>query len=413
MRTTARVVKSEATRSCGVVFWARLLLLLGPFGLPVPLQVAAQQAPGFLVSTYAVNVPDPVNLSFAPDSTLYLGRDTPPGGSTPEKITRVAWLGSPVTQYGSTTISDPDYVAFDSAGAVSGVPGAVLVGGALTGSLGRISGIRPDQSIFTVFESSAFANPTDMRFDRSGRLLFGDQPTRRVFATAGSSPVPLFTLPTSYGYPVSLAIDPTDRIFVSTSTGKIVLYDYLGGLIDSAYASFPSPATIDLAPEGPFQGLLYARLASSGEIYKIAGHGSAALFGTGFTGGGALRFGPRGLMYISAYANDQVLQVAPDLITGVGARFPGPQEISVMPNPTRGAVLVSYATQQSGDVAVEVYDVSGRRIVRLMQQTHSTGSGAIAWDGRGPDGRSVPPGVYQLRVTAPGISRTHGLVVVK
>ena len=149
---------------------------------------------GFTVTTYA-NVVDPIRLSFDPSGVLYVGRDnTGSGGGSgdPVKIHRVGIGGSPVTEYGNNALDDPDAVLFDATGTISGTPGSVLVGGEpLPSGAGRISVIRPDQSIFTLFgPTTTFINPQDMEFDSIGRLLFTDinPASSTVFVSSGGFP---------------------------------------------------------------------------------------------------------------------------------------------------------------------------------------------------------------------------------
>src|SRR5262249_2501508 len=137
--------------------------------------------PGFTVSVYAF-VTDPVRLSFDPSGVLYVGRDNSGSGGTntdSRKIHRVGPGGSPVGEYGATALPDPDAVQFDASGAISGVPGSVLVGGEdPANSRSIISAIRPDQSIVTLFASphstATFRNPQDFVIDRTGRMPFAN-----------------------------------------------------------------------------------------------------------------------------------------------------------------------------------------------------------------------------------------------
>ncbi len=59
---------------------------------------------------------DPERLSFAPDGTLFVGRDnTGSGGDYDDavKIHRIGPGGSPVEEFGNTAITDPDAVFYD------------------------------------------------------------------------------------------------------------------------------------------------------------------------------------------------------------------------------------------------------------------------------------------------------------
>lgn len=83
------------------------------------------------------------------------------------KVHRVAVGGWPVTEFGDLAISDPDALIVDAAGAVSGTPGAVLVGGIHPGGMtGKIVQIAPDGTVTTLFGPDAslyFAERTPFR----------------------------------------------------------------------------------------------------------------------------------------------------------------------------------------------------------------------------------------------------------
>lgn len=49
-------------------------------------------------------------------------------------------------------------------------------------------------------------------------------------------------------------------------------------------------------------------------------------------------------------------------------------------------------------VAVDVYDLSGRRVRRLADITRSSGEYSMTWDGRDDEGTLVPPGLYIIAV---------------
>ena len=118
-------------------------------------------------TTLYANVTDPFKLAFAPDGTLYVGRDNVGSGGThgdAVKIHRVAPGGSPVTEYGNVAIADPDAVGFDALGIVSGTPGAVLVGSATSGLGATISKINTNGVVTTLFGGiqTNMANPGEL-----------------------------------------------------------------------------------------------------------------------------------------------------------------------------------------------------------------------------------------------------------
>ena len=63
---------------------------------------------------------------------------------------------------------------------------------------------------------------------------------------------------------------------------------------------------------------------------------------------------------------------------------------------------------------VELFDLSGRRVRELsVQRLHPSGEHRIRWDGRGDDGRLLPPGIYGVRVHLATDIGAAGATVVK
>jgi sugar lactone lactonase YvrE len=253
-------------------------------------------APGYHVEVYA-QVSEPMKLAFAPDGALYVGRD--PGN----RIHRVGPGGSPVTEFGPPMV-DPDAVLVDVAGVISGVRNAVLVGGG-----GILAAIRPDQSATIVF-SSGFADVDDMKFDRTGRLVFSDD-APRVWASRGAPPTVLFETPSRPG---SIAIDERNRIFVALADGTIRIYNPDGSVADSAFATGMAGLDTYLAfgpGAGGFGRELY--VLSGSNLLRMNPNGKASVIGSGFStgpsSGTGFVFGPGGSLYVSDYPHNRILRI--------------------------------------------------------------------------------------------------------
>jgi hypothetical protein len=70
----------------------------------------------------------------------------------------------------------------------------------------------------------------------------------------------------------------------------------------------------------------------------------------------------------------------------------------VSPNPFRSSTRIELALDSPGPVRAEVYDVAGRLVRRLLDETVPAGTRYLSWDGRDGGGRTVAPGVYWLRL---------------
>ena len=74
--------------------------------------------------------------------------------------------------------------------------------------------------------------------------------------------------------------------------------------------------------------------------------------------------------------------------------------LTAAPNPSRGAVMLTYRTSgRLTSVLVEVFDVLGRRVWLLEGGLIETGTHAVEWNGKDNRGAAVASGLYLVRVT--------------
>lgn len=277
----------------------------------------AQTVPGFVVEVYAT-VTDPMKISFDTNGDLFTGRDNAGSGGgfgDPVPIHLIESGGAPVSEYGNASIPDPDAVVVDVTG-VFGTAGAVLMGGIISNSQGgQIAQILLDESVVSLFgPTTAWHNVTDMAFDGSGRLLFTNFPnpgtsTTGVYESSGALDPP--TLLASTGVRVGgLAVDPSDRIYVTTEDGRIQIYDSAGALVDANFVTglglTAGPLTVGQLDGGAVS--VYA-MNSLGELLEVDLLGNSTVIGTGFATVSDLAFGPDGDLYIAEFDQDHVLRV--------------------------------------------------------------------------------------------------------
>jgi hypothetical protein len=73
----------------------------------------------------------------------------------------------------------------------------------------------------------------------------------------------------------------------------------------------------------------------------------------------------------------------------------GGAPLRIRPNPAAGEVRIDFDVPVSRATQIEIIDPSGRRVRALPLSAGSTGA---LWDGHDAEGRSVPPGLYLVRV---------------
>jgi len=84
------------------------------------------------------------------------------------------------------------------------------------------------------------------------------------------------------------------------------------------------------------------------------------------------------------------------------------------PNPLRGgSTTVPYTLAEAGSVQIEIYDLLGRRVRRLVDANRPAGSYSTTWDARSDRGDPVASGVYFLRMRTAERTTTQKLVVLR
>ena len=97
--------------------------------------------------------------------------------------------------------------------------------------------------------------------------------------------------------------------------------------------------------------------------------------------------------------------------TGAPTRYVLHQNV---PNPLNPTTVIRYdVPSDGGKVTLEVFDVSGRLVRRLVDGHEDPGRQSVVWDGRDERGSSVASGVYYYRLVAPGYEKTLKMMVVK
>ncbi len=82
-----------------------------------------------------------------------------------------------------------------------------------------------------------------------------------------------------------------------------------------------------------------------------------------------------------------------------------------VPNPFGVGTTIHYQLSQAGHVEVDVFDVRGRRVQRLISQLETEGSHGVFWDGRDEAGNAVAAGVYHVRARFGGEVKMRAIVL--
>ncbi len=82
------------------------------------------------------------------------------------------------------------------------------------------------------------------------------------------------------------------------------------------------------------------------------------------------------------------------------------------PNPVRGATTMRFDLPAAQHVTLALYDVAGKRVATLADGPWAAGRHAVAWDGRGTDGRELAAGLYFARFDAGTVHASRKVTLV-
>jgi hypothetical protein len=109
--------------------------------------------------------------------------------------------------------------------------------------------------------------------------------------------------------------------------------------------------------------------------------------------------------YVEFYAVGGNVDVPDAAVVAVPFRLERP-----VPNPFRGATRIAFSLPSRTRARLEVYDVTGRLVARLVDGERAAGRHVVEWDGRALDGARAHPGVYLCRYVAGDRHETRRLV---
>ena len=170
-------------------------------------------------------------------------------------------------------------------------------------------------------------------------------------------------------------------------------YEYNGDFLTYFHSGDPVTATgdLDIAPDDR------RMMASSGPFTFVPGDSVYLLVRM------AARHGDNNIQAIDELR--YILNRPVDFSTGVVGRSPSqlPEKFSVSqnyPNPFNPSTTIEYALPEKARVTIDVYNILGQRVRRLVNEEMPAGVHMTVWNGTNENGRAVSTGLYFYRVTA-------------
>ena len=81
-----------------------------------------------------------------------------------------------------------------------------------------------------------------------------------------------------------------------------------------------------------------------------------------------------------------------------------------VPNPFTKETLIRYSIPSKSIIRIEVFDITGRKLITLVDEKQKKGSYNITWNGRDARGENISAGIYFLKLTAGNMEISSKLI---
>ncbi|MFP4460227.1 MAG: Omp28-related outer membrane protein [Candidatus Zixiibacteriota bacterium] len=83
------------------------------------------------------------------------------------------------------------------------------------------------------------------------------------------------------------------------------------------------------------------------------------------------------------------------------------------PNPFNPATEIEYRLDKAGEVLLQIFDAYGREIITLQAGQKEAGSHKVQWHGIDQNGKSMPSGIYLMKLTIENETAAKSLILTK
>jgi hypothetical protein len=84
-----------------------------------------------------------------------------------------------------------------------------------------------------------------------------------------------------------------------------------------------------------------------------------------------------------------------------------------VPNPFNPATVISFEVESERPVRLDIYDVSGQLVRRLVDETLGAGPHAVTWDGKDQSGTAMASGVYFYKLQSGQVQDTRRMTLLR
>ncbi len=164
----------------------------------------------------------------------------------------------------------------------------------------------------------------------------------------------------------------------------------------------------------PSAGTWYELINSQALVYDGNGLGNGGQVNTeGIAWDGQSQSAVLTVPQMGVLVFSQTPPIPTDVPTGPAPQLEGLRFESVRPNPARAEAIAVFHLPASTDVRMNVFDIRGRLVARLANETFPAGRQHVVWDGRANSGERAPAGIYFLKLESGESTVTKKLILLK
>jgi hypothetical protein len=121
---------------------------------------------------------------------------------------------------------------------------------------------------------------------------------------------------------------------------------------------------------------------------------------------------------LSSFARFQLTPPLPPQIGVNEFKIASPDESKILfdgnfPNPFNAVTQIKYQLNETGEVIIYIYNINGKIIRKLLEESQNPGFYLVQWDGRDDENTVVSSGVYFLKIFNQQTHITHKVIYLK
>ncbi len=105
-------------------------------------------------------------------------------------------------------------------------------------------------------------------------------------------------------------------------------------------------------------------------------------------------------IHAGPYEHLVMIYVRDDIFVGSGIAHDAKLPVKAYPNPFSERVQLEFTLEGTEHVVLDIFDLQGRKVRTLINESMNAGSHTLEWDGRSQDGSRLPDGIYLARLLA-------------